>query len=1027
MSETFSPFVPSAGTGPDASIGEPRIISLVNARLEADGRVVASNGFEEVELSAVRAASIKAAADDLILCGSASGLALSLVDAATDVEVRKVSPLVPMGFEVLANHQTRIYQETMGLTEAGGVLIAYQKLDIGDPGTEGATYTDSEAGDVYWIELDADGEQVAQGELSGVANHTHISSYVVGSYLVLWSATDTATSGVENVYHLVDHEMVLLGTREDCPETAGRYILYAYDDGTSICYGFEDHQYNCNKTTGAITEGTLRVIRPTYVWNRPEHRRLPYLCEIDGSTAHVCRDTYTDNNHFRIYTSNNDTYYRTDEANAFWTSPDPFLAGIWPSDRPSGRGVWAPGLRYVLANTSSQVECGWTNTNADNDDLDDYIAYYPNKYTEFPGPYLDLGALGCITFGGNAEEFGGSFEGGSYRELKSPGKGVWLIEPPNSASIGSSSSSLRLIGEVSLDRFLGFVALTTNNVLILLGRKIMQLGSFTLAVEKWKVAFDDEPLEGTVRHSIGRSLSGHVVSGGAPVEISNGFSSPWLRWVPSYPPEAPTDGDLGTFLLCCHWSTIDDNGNYIDGPVSATATCNKNGDATVYACPDIGDTQRLYLKVYATEDMGTTFYRVATIPYSDFVDGKYTVAMEVTDTTAEILYTQGETGALSGRFETSSVPPHRFYHICSTRCIVGGLARKNTVQLSDLYVYGEITPWPTGAQWVVEFSSEVTGVGELDGVPVVFCLDGIYAIGGMGPDAMGSGEFDSIQKLSVIGCPAPGSIVQVPFGWIFQAKDGQLYALRSGGQTECVSLSARSQVSGGSDTTYFSPSASVTASIYDGKENVATFSITDPNAPVEQFAVVLDLRNMQYSVDHAGANAAPSFNCPVLDPLWSNNGVMHCRSFTTSGTTDSYSVIAKRSRSSSGWWLGFTDALDDSDTSLWRKPSFATSNLTPWGKPGWGRVREVTLAVTQDSVSRAAGEPYSVLISVATDGDTLSEARLESTLLDSVIDFVPEHQKCSDFRLSLEDRSSPPLIWHGVSLSTTDAKRTRVR
>lgn len=1025
MSETFSPFVPSAGTGPDASIGEPRIVSLVNARLEADGRVVASNGFEEVELSAVRAASIKAAADDLILCGSASSLALSLVDAATDTEVRKVSPLVPMGFEVLANHQTRIYQETMGITEAGGVLIAYQKLDIGDPGTEGVTYTDSEAGNIYWIELDADGEQIAQGELSGVANHTHISSYVVGSYLVLWSATDTANSGVEKVYHLVDHEMVLLGTREGCPKTAGRYILYAYDDGTSICYGFDDHQYNCNKTTGVITEGTLRVINPDSRWGEPRHRKLPYLCELGGNTSHVCR--WLDPGYFRVYTQNNTTCYRTSQPNPHMNVPDPFLSGIWPSNRVSGRGVWLPGLRYVLGNTSSHVSCGWTNPASDTDIVDTWMATYPNKYTEFPGPYLDLGALGCITFGGNAEKFGGSFEGGSYRDLKSPGKGVWLIEPPNSASIGSSSSSLRLIGEVSLDRFLGFVALTTNNVLILLGRKIMQLDSFTLAIEKWKVALDDEPLEGTVRHSIKRSLSGHVVASGAPVEISNGFSSPWLRWIPSYPPKAPVGGGSGAFLLCCHWSTIDDNGNYIDGPVSATVTCSRNGDATVYACPDIGDTQRLYLKVFATEDMGSTFYRVAMIPYSEFVDGAYTVGIEVTDTTAEILYTQGETGALSGRIETTSIPPHRFYHICSTRCIVGGLARKNTVQLSDLYVYGEITPWPIGAQWIVEFSSEVTGVGELDGVPIAFCLNGIYAIGGMGPDAVGSGEFDSIQKLSVTGCPAPGSIVQVPFGWIFQAKDGQLYALKSGGQVECISLSVRSQIAGGSDVVYFSPSASVTASIYDEKENAVTFSVTDPNAPVEKFAVVLDLRNMQYSVDHAGANASPSFNCPVLDPLWENNGVMHCRSFTTSGSTDSYSVIAKRSRSSSGWWLGFTDALDDADSSLWRKPSFATSNLTPWGKPGWGRVREVTLPVTQDSASLASGEPYSVLISVATDGDTLSEARLESTLLDSVIDFVPEYQKCSDFRLSLEDRSSPPLIWHGVSLSTTDAKRTRVR
>jgi hypothetical protein len=871
------------------------------------------------------------------------------------------------------------------------------------------SWKEGSAAAVYWSILDDDGSEIGTGSLTPTYTYTFGTSFAhnqVNGYLLFCvysknaSGTPTLVQITEYIYEAVGNALVLRFTRNDSgsysTSTGVSGCEYIYDDGTSLHYrgAYRNgtpteiivNKSTWTQTTGALLTGQQNLIHmPGVVYDGG----IKYLSVSVGATS-------------RWYIG---SYYKqfVDTGTGGYDYLYPTF-GIW---KRSTSSVWAPGLSYLSETagtvTRTVLSVPWLKADPNANTYNTM----GERCFDFPGPYLNIDANNCITFGGNQTKLTWS----ESTFVKCDSKGVWLI---------SGSSSVSLIGSVELDENLGYCCLTANDTMILLGKKKMRVGMYSLAVQCWRLIRDTSSLDRKQVNSVANNSKYSLVTGAKPELVNNESSPSWLQWHPHIPLTMAASVAAGTYLYCYHWVTVDQDGFYLNGPVSDITSSAYRGSANVFSCPPTGDTTTLFCEIYRTTDTGSTFYLCDTIPWSSFSGGFYlsttakSGASDTVITSNKILYTQGTTSNTSGRYETTSCPPCRHFYRGLSRCIAGGLTRETVVQLSDQFIYGEIECWPIGNKWKIDLDSKVLGVGESDAQYLAFTENGVFVFSG-GPDAMGAGEFTEPSKVSAVGALSSGSILETPVGWFFQARDHQLYVLRKGSLAlEPVSFGFRSIVAGGEDTIYFDPESSVISSCFDPSCGMAYFVMENSVSTSRNRTLAVDVTTLQMSIETAGSGAV------LGSPIWVSDGVLRSRAYVSSV----WSLVRHRQRGSAGWWLGVGETVGSNPR---RALTFTTSNLTPWGKTGWGRVREADFSVTQDDVSRGLDASYSVAISASNDADTQAVTYLDSVLQDGVVDFVPAEFKCSDLRLTITDYSSSPLVWHGVQLSTTSAARTRVR
>jgi len=279
-----------------------------------------------------------------------------------------------------------------------------------------------------------------------------------------------------------------------------------------------------------------------------------------------------------------------------------------------------------------------------------------------------------------------------------------------------------------------------------------------------------------------------VISGGYPFTVRGEFGPSGFGYCPPTPRLTNVGAGAlaaGTYVYVLVKKYISESGDIVwsavSDPVSITlASASRVGVDAVdsFAVKLLG---RSVIEAYRTVNAGTVFYRVGSFLPGLTAAGTTDEMTDAVASTQPILYTQGERSGIGGMLEHYGAPPCRSICSGSDRMLAGGLSNETLVQFSNLFFPGEAISWPQNAAFQVEVDEPVTAVACLDGTWIVFSADGIWAITGPGPDAMGNGSFDEPRRISSgIGAVSWRSVVEFTGGLAFQARNGQIYVIQRG-------------------------------------------------------------------------------------------------------------------------------------------------------------------------------------------------------------------------------------------------------
>lgn len=236
-----------------------------------------------------------------------------------------------------------------------------------------------------------------------------------------------------------------------------------------------------------------------------------------------------------------------------------------------------------------------------------------------------------------------------------------------------------------------------------------------------------------------------------------------------------------------------------------------------------------------------TVFQLATslvVPLS----GNFGAPVTVTDTTSdavlltkEPLYTQGERGALTGILEHSAPPPCRYCWTVGDRVFIGGLPDPSQVQISKALFPSESISFSDNFAFVSTVDGDVTAVASLDGTPIAFTSESIYAFSNQFPDDNGdNGELGAPHKLpSEGGCINSASVVETSMGLFYQARDTKLMLIPRGGATPIWAGAAVQ------DTLALFPN--ITGAVYVDVDHCVVFTCRAINL-ASSVNLVLDLR-----------------------------------------------------------------------------------------------------------------------------------------------------------------------------------------
>ena len=106
--------------------------------------------------------------------------------------------------------------------------------------------------------------------------------------------------------------------------------------------------------------------------------------------------------------------------------------------------------------------------------------------------------------------------------------------------------------------------------------------------------------------------------------------------------------------------------------------------------------------------------------------------------------------------------------------VAGGEGLKGVVYPSLVHFPGEPLLFSDELQFSIEEEGgDITSMGAIDGVLVVFKERRIYAVSGDGLSDVGTGQGFNIQRVTAdVGCTSPGSVVEMPKGLMFKSAKG---------------------------------------------------------------------------------------------------------------------------------------------------------------------------------------------------------------------------------------------------------------
>lgn len=248
-------------------------------------------------------------------------------------------------------------------------------------------------------------------------------------------------------------------------------------------------------------------------------------------------------------------------------------------------------------------------------------------------------------------------------------------------------------------------------------------------------------------------------------------------------------GITGTFGIIAVYNFVDAAGRLhrvASQPVS-TAPTNDQLDIYVSKCPfrafDGNTTlQDMEPDLYVTADNGSTYFLAndssgdKMLPTTSGGWWKFT-AYDPANNSAIPL-------GIDGSGEIPPEPTPAFLHVTriADRMWAIDAEDRSRVWYSKPLVAG------IAAEWAVQCTLFIGGDGvaiiDVGGYPTILARDGIYQIGGPGPDANGVGSFSPAQRLPFeVECLDPASVCRTPIGIVFRGRRG-LYAFADGPRAE---------------------------------------------------------------------------------------------------------------------------------------------------------------------------------------------------------------------------------------------------
>jgi hypothetical protein len=205
------------------------------------------------------------------------------------------------------------------------------------------------------------------------------------------------------------------------------------------------------------------------------------------------------------------------------------------------------------------------------------------------------------------------------------------------------------------------------------------------------------------------------------------------------------------------------------------------------------------LELYRTEagpggpgTVGEVFRLVNSVSFSSAADDTISIndnASDALSLSKEVLYTEGEAGAVSGALDITPATPHGYVAPLRDRLVVGQIDSGSGYQVSQTALPNEpaafTQPGVSGTPALAYRDSvegRVTAVAALDDTIVVATVDHIYLSSGAGPNLAGQGEFSSPARLpSDVGIFDWRSLLENSEGLYFLGSAAQMYLLPRGG------------------------------------------------------------------------------------------------------------------------------------------------------------------------------------------------------------------------------------------------------
>jgi len=312
----------------------------------------------------------------------------------------------------------------------------------------------------------------------------------------------------------------------------------------------------------------------------------------------------------------------------------------------------------------------------------------------------------------------------------------------------------------------------------------------------------------------------------------------------------------------------------------------------------------------------------------------------------------------------------------------GGLWDANIIQCSKVIVPGEPIQCTDDFSHQVQLPAPCTGLAYMDGNVVAFTTDGIYLVGGDGPNDQGAGSFPPPRCLTrSVSCVDYRSVVETNLGVMFQANIGLYLLPRGFGPAQYVGVGVQDEMT---PTT-----ADTNATVYGAISHVtrgnhlARFLVTKDSGP--PFVLTYDLDSSQWFKDTFGGVTIREIG--AYDSQDPNTGIK-----------GAVLIRGELTNSIDGVFVESTAAINDASGTLAITQEARTAWIHPFGLGGFGKVNCILFAV------EATDSSQDLQILVQTDANTQQSCGWTITTSGSVsyrMYVIGDSRACSAVQVSI--------------------------